>query len=129
MKKILLVLILIASTGYAVPEYYSISKSVRALGMGGAFYGLSDDEYALFYNPAGLNLYRGEGRLMLISPNVTLSPDVLTAINAIQAAKGQKVDGIANTLSQFQGETLYAGAGATLPYYLRKNFAIAFLPE
>lgn len=30
------------------------TPSIRALGMGGAFYGVSDDKYSAFYNPAGL---------------------------------------------------------------------------
>lgn len=47
------------TSAFALNEYYSVHRSVRALGMGGAFYGLSDDEHALFYNPAGLSLYDG----------------------------------------------------------------------
>lgn len=34
------------------PEH--LRQSVRALGMGGAFVAVANDEYALFYNPAGL---------------------------------------------------------------------------
>src|SRR5690606_22775652 len=56
--------LVISGTGHALNEYYSISRSPRALGMGGAFYGLSDDQHALFYNPAGLTAYRGGNRIM-----------------------------------------------------------------
>ncbi len=35
-------------------EHSSILQSTRALGMGGVFYGMSNDKYAAFYNPAGL---------------------------------------------------------------------------
>lgn len=36
---------------FSIPQQH---VSPRALGMGGAFVGLADDPYALFYNPAGL---------------------------------------------------------------------------
>ncbi len=35
-------------------EYRGIMRSTQALGMGNAFYGMSNDKYAPFYNPAGL---------------------------------------------------------------------------
>lgn len=35
-------------------EPESLRQSVRALGMGGAFIAVANDEYALYYNPAGL---------------------------------------------------------------------------
>ncbi len=35
-------------------EYPRMMTSVRAMGMGNAFFGVSDDKYAAFYNPAGL---------------------------------------------------------------------------
>ena len=60
MKKIICVLLLACTPAFALKEYFSISRSIRALGMGNAYCGLSDDEGALFYNPAGLSLYRGE---------------------------------------------------------------------
>ena len=50
---------------FAMREFYGISRSIRALGMGGAFYGRSDDEYALFYNPAGVSLYQGKTQSMV----------------------------------------------------------------
>ena len=44
MKKLLLISILaLNSQAFALREYYSISRSIRALGMGGAFYGLFND--------------------------------------------------------------------------------------
>ena len=35
-------------------EYPRVMSSVRAMGMGNAFFGVSDDKWAAFYNPAGL---------------------------------------------------------------------------
>lgn len=47
-------------------EVPSIMQSVTAMGMGGAFYGKSDDKYAGFYNPAGLGNYKGNWTFDLI---------------------------------------------------------------
>ena len=50
----------VSSISFAAPEKPltlerpSIMESVEALGMGGAYYGLSNSKYASFYNPAGL---------------------------------------------------------------------------
>jgi len=40
---------------------FSIGTSARALGLGGAFCALADDEAAAFHNPAGLSWYKGIG--------------------------------------------------------------------
>jgi len=53
MKKIIIITLLIASTGlFAIFNDYEPSPRARALS--GAFYSTSDDAYAVFYNPAGL---------------------------------------------------------------------------
>lgn len=124
MKKIFLFFLVFASTGYSLREYYSITRSVRALGMGGAFYALSDDEYALFYNPSGLGLYRarGQGGLTLAP---SLSSNMLSAISTLSKA-GSSVSSIADTLAEYQGRPLYGNA-AVMPYYMGKNFAIGLL--
>lgn len=44
---------------------FDIGAGVRAVGLGEAFAGLADDEYALFYNPAGLATLTG-GRASLL---------------------------------------------------------------
>ena len=97
--------------------------------MGGAFYGLSDDEYAHFYNPAGLSLYRTDGQTML-SLNAQLSPTVLQAITTVKdAATGsnKSASSIADKLTQFQGTPLYAGITPFFPYYVHKHFALGLL--
>ena len=70
----------LAPNAFALNEYYSISRSVRALGMGGAFYGLSDDQHALFYNPAGLSVYQGgsQTKLQIQGDFATKIPSVLS---------------------------------------------------
>lgn len=49
----------------------------RVLGMGGAFTGLSDDNYALFYNPAGLAGLRGM--------NITLNYQPVLAVDDVSS--------------------------------------------
>jgi len=126
--KLLVVAMAFSASAFAVQEYYGLSRSIRALGMGGAFYGLSDDEYALFYNPAGLSLYRTDSQTML-SFNFHASPQVLSAINTIKDVAGSDATAatVADKLTQYQGTPLYAGVTPFFPYYVRKNFAVGLL--
>src|SRR4051812_5301322 len=78
--------IFLCSSSFALKEYYSISRSIRALGMGGAFYGLSDDESSLFYNPAGLDVYRGSGGSML-SLNAHAANATISALKTLSNLK------------------------------------------
>lgn len=48
------VLLLFISTGLFGALFEMHARGGRVLGMGGAFTGLADDEYAILYNPAGL---------------------------------------------------------------------------
>ncbi len=112
MKKLIIPFLLLACTPtFALKEHYGLSRSIRALGMGGAFYGLSDDEYALFYNPAGFR-YRGDGQGM-ISFNFHASPKILSAIKTVTDTKDATASTIADKLAEFQGTPLYA---ASLPF-------------
>lgn len=54
---VLIIAVFILTLGDSVlaKEYPSLYRGVRPLGMGGAFTAVSDDENALFYNPAGLS--------------------------------------------------------------------------
>lgn len=127
MKKVLLLCLgLLACTpAWALREYYSLTRSIRSLGMGGAFYGLSDDEYALFYNPAGLSLYRGEGQFMFnITPGFSNSS--IAAVNKIRDLGQTTTSNIVTTLSEFQGKPIYVNAGL-FPHYVRKHFAVGLL--
>jgi hypothetical protein len=126
MKKLLLIfLVLLTPRAFALKEYYSISRSIRALGMGGAFYGLSNDESALFYNPAGLSHYP-YGSQGMFSIQGQVAPNFSDAIKTITDSEGKGIDQIVLGLQQFQGKPLTAGA-SFMPYYLRKHFALALL--
>lgn len=127
MKKLTLIILLISLPAFAVKEYYSISRSIRALGMGNANYGLSNDESALFYNPAGLSLYKG-GFQMMLPIQFQASTNATSAISKIQNAAdgGGSAAGILNQLQALQGDIYNAGFGL-FPHILMKNFAVGLL--
>ena len=93
--------------------------------MGNAYYGLSNDEHALFYNPTGLSFYEN-GTQAMVSISPTISPSVLSALDVLTNSSGQNIDQVVDNLSQFQGDPLYGGA-SIMPYYAKKNFSIALL--
>ena len=109
-------------------EYYSLSRSVRALGMGNAFYSLSDDEGALFYNPAGLSLYRGGWQVMPLNVQGQISSDGFSAISTLidSFRNTSDVSQIVTSVSSLQGNPVYAG-GAVFPYFLKNGFAVGVL--
>jgi len=126
MRKIILGILALASSGaFAVEEYYGLSRSIRALGMGGAFYTMSDDEYALFYNPAGLSNYRGNGSMMF-SLAGQISTGATSAIQTLTEQKGGNIDAVVRALSSFQGKPVSAGF-SIFPHYVRKYFAMGLL--
>jgi len=57
-------LVMIFSTGNSL-----LAQSARARGMGGAFLGLSDDESATYYNPAGLSQIQGREASLQVKVN------------------------------------------------------------
>lgn len=126
MKRLLLVLSVLSSTSiFAVNEYYSLTKSVRALGMGGAFYGLSDDQHALFYNPAGLSLIRKESE-WLFSLRGEVAGNSISGIQKLASGSDKTLEGLVNSLQEFQGKPIYGGVGV-LPFLVKKNFAMGML--
>lgn len=126
MKRLLLVLCFLGSSSiFAVNEYYSLTKSVRALGMGGAFYGLSDDQYALFYNPAGLSLIRKDSE-WLFSLRAEVAGNSISGIQKLAAGSDKTLEGLVNSLQEFQGKPIYGGFGI-LPFVVKKNFAMGLL--
>ncbi|MEI8218495.1 MAG: hypothetical protein WCG51_05560 [Elusimicrobiota bacterium] len=61
-------------------------RGVRPLGMGGAFVALSDDQNAIFYNPAGLTQRQGSQFVAFEIP-INISEDVLNFYNFYQDNK------------------------------------------
>lgn len=123
---VFLALVLVAHPAQAVHEWYSISKSTRALGMGNAFYGLSDDESALFYNPAGLSLYEG-GIDLMGSFRAGGSTTASSAMSTITGSRGRETGALALELQQFQGKPIFVEAAPAFGYYLRRGLAVGLL--
>jgi hypothetical protein len=111
---------------WAINEYYDLSRSVRALGMGGAFYGLSDDQSALFYNPAGLSRYEGNSQFK-IQFQGDVATDVFSAASTLKNAGGQNLGQLIDDFVKYQGNPLYANATPLFIYYLHKHFATGLL--
>lgn len=118
-------LFLAAVPAVALEEYYSIAKSVRALGMGGSFYAISDDQYALFYNPAGLSKYAYPESQIMFGVGGQFAPQTLSALGTLTAS-GRTASTIVTSLESFTGKPLYAGV-SVMPFYVRKNFALSLL--
>ncbi|NBY20640.1 hypothetical protein EBQ74_10465 [bacterium] len=125
MKKFLIFFFVLVSPVFGMKEYYSLSRSLRALGMGGAFYGLSNDEYAMFYNPAGLSLYDNSPQAML---NISgqIGSRTLSALKTVKTLSSKSVAESIDALAEYQGDPIYLGAGI-LPYFLMKHLAVGIL--
>ncbi|MFM8269442.1 MAG: hypothetical protein ACKN9V_04565 [Pseudomonadota bacterium] len=115
----------LVTPSFGVQEYYDLSKSVRSLGMGGAFYGLSDDEYALFSNPAGLSLRRTGSELML-RVNGHVSSDAISGFSDFTNISGGGLETAIKRLDKYKGKPLYGNVGV-LPYFVSKNLAVGLL--
>ncbi len=120
-----LILFFVPSAFATLNEYFTTSPNIRGLGMGGAIYNLSDDDAALFYNPAGFALYRGKGGgyLSIAGQAVPESIGVLSSVT-----QGQNdASLLASKLEAYQGTPHYLAVTPFFPYYIRKNFGIGLL--
>lgn len=52
----------ITKVGTTAGQFLKIGPGARALSMGGAYVGVSDDIYAVYYNPAGVAINQGNGQ-------------------------------------------------------------------
>jgi len=125
MKKLLfcfpvLALILFSSALHAV-EYSSIYKGIRPLGMGGAFVAVSNDQNALFYNPAGLSFIE-QRRLILLSVEAELGQGAYDAYTDALDVDTDNEQEVAEFLREYIGDYSHAAA-AVFPYYIRPHFA------
>ncbi len=125
MRGILLFIFVLSSQAFAIKEYYSLTKSIRSLGMGGAIYATSNDEYALFYNPSGLSDYKGDPEWRVSLTAITQFQTIPAFLNVL-SLNGAPTSQIIDTLQQYQGTPLHLATNL-FPFYLRKNFAIGLL--
>jgi len=124
MKKLLIVIISFYSFNLLTNEHYIyIHRGARVLGLGGAFTGVSDDENALFYNPAGLNRIK-ESRIAIFNPMVVIGSDTMGAIESIRSMTD---DNIITSLDDQIGKDLSFNVLGLMPFWTKKNFAVAMI--
>src|SRR3990167_9522892 len=85
-------------------ELPSLYRGIRPLGMGGAFLTVSDDENALFYNPAGLNDVKGFGGVGILNPEAAISTDSLELYKDIQDVEGTDTTQVVDLLRKHVGK-------------------------
>ncbi|MEK6577045.1 MAG: hypothetical protein AABZ05_05550, partial [Nitrospirota bacterium] len=100
---ILLSLISVSGLLYAA-ELPTLYRGIRPLGMGGAFITLSNDENAMFYNPAGLNDIEGFGGVEIINPLVEISKDSIDLYKDLQDIDSNNTTQVTDLLNRFIGE-------------------------
>ena len=109
-------------------ELPALYRGVRPLGMGGAFLTLSDDENALFYNPAGLNDVKGFGGMGILNPEAGLSKESIDLYRDIKDVEGTDTTQVINLLQKHVGEHVHARA-TLFPHVYLHNFAIGVLGQ
>jgi hypothetical protein len=127
MKKTLFIatLALLISTVVSASEYTLMYRGARPMGMGGAFTAVSDDENALFYNPAGLNRIKpGEGKIVVLNPQIVLNT---SAMNVIGQIKDKMTKNPIDALTPYIGQNMHVGVMPSMPFWVRHDFALALM--
>ncbi len=109
-------------------ELGTLYRGIRPLGMGGAFMTLSDDDNALFYNPAGLNRIDGFGAVALANPLVEASSNTLSLLQDVQDLKGESTAQITSFLTTNIGKLQHVRV-AVFPSLTTHNFGIGVLGQ
>jgi hypothetical protein len=127
-KGIILMFALLGSfTHLYAEELPTLYRGIRPLGMGGAFITLSDDENAMFSNPAGLNDVTGFG-VDLLNPSVEWSENSASFYKDFKDIDTKNEDAVATFLNKRVGEHQHIRAAA-LPNLTMHNFAIGVLGQ
>lgn len=103
-------------------------EDTRALGMGGAFTAVANDNTAIFYNPAGLSqLQEGESNWFI---KADVDPEVLDFYDQIDKAgkETDKVQGIGNVIQDNYGKTFSFRAPSVGWLWARPNWGLAVIP-
>ncbi|MFQ5454981.1 MAG: hypothetical protein ACE5EA_02110 [Nitrospirota bacterium] len=111
------------AAGKQFPVLY---QGIRPLGMGNAFITLSDDENALFYNPAGLNDIPGFGGFDLLNPAVSISENAVDIFNDLNDVDVNDVSKATELLNKYLGKNFHLSA-SLLPNLTMHNFGIGGL--
>ena len=108
-------------------EYPRMMTSVRAMGMGNAFFGVSNDKYAAFYNPAGLAMNKSVWSLDLIPLSIGANSNMVS--NATELGSmflsggGLDTDTIVNTLNGMMGQYNNLSPISFFPAFTYKNWS------
>ncbi|MGE0527380.1 MAG: hypothetical protein AB7P49_09985 [Bdellovibrionales bacterium] len=94
----------------AQTEISTINSTVRALGMGDAYTALSDDDSALFYNPAGLARVSGLNFKIF---SLRAGANELDTYNKIRDLNTDDSDEFSEAIEDLYGEHVWSGAGAS----------------
>jgi hypothetical protein len=122
MKKLFLLLFVLLSLNLFAEEYPYIMKSTRALGMGNSYYTLSNDQYALFYNPAGLARI-DDWRFDIINLQGDAGKNSINFIKDIQDVDWDNENEIADFMEEYEGDNEHLSFG-TFPAFYKKNIAV-----
>lgn len=124
---ILLSFISVSGLLYAA-ELPTLYRGIRPLGMGGAFITLSDDENAMFYNPAGLNDVEGFGGFELLNPLVEISKDSIDLYKDLQDIDSDDTAQVTDLLNRFIGQHQHLRT-SLFPNLIFHNFGIGALGQ
>ncbi|WP_022851812.1 hypothetical protein [Limisalsivibrio acetivorans] len=103
-------------------EYPSIMRSGKALGMGDAYYTMGEDQYTLFYNPAGLARIENK-RWSLLSLQLEWNNNSEDTYSDIEDTDFNNEDEVADFLRDIIGDYQHVGA-SIFPAYYKKNFSV-----
>ncbi len=109
-------------------ELPTLHRGVRPLGMGGAFITLSDDENAMFYNPAGLNDVEGFGGADIINPLVEITKDSIDLYKDLKDIDSNDTTQVTELLNRFIGEHQHLRT-SLFPNVVFHNFGIGVLGQ
>lgn len=120
MKKLLLIVLHAVSITYCSFEQYEFGS--RAIALGGAFTGIANDCYGVFYNPAGLASLTHNGVSIFISPGPFEFKELSTKI--FIANYKSKIGTFVTAFRKF-GFELYNELTASISYAIKqKGFSV-----
>lgn len=99
-----LVWLSISWTPSSADELHYLYRGTRVLGMGTAFTAVSNDENALFFNPAGLASTREKFRLAVLNPKIEASTDAIQFAQDLLDLEGSDISAATDLLEKHTGE-------------------------
>ena len=116
----------IASSG--AQEIPALHQSIRALGMGGAFTAVANDESALFYNPAGLNEVNGFAGVEILNPLLETSASSVDLYSDLSGLEGGDMAEVIDFLQARIGDHQHVRI-SLFPNVLIHNFGVGVLVQ